>query len=93
MPGSAAGCDAGRSGNHAALRGILAELVEVRRGGGLQRGQVQLLFRGDVAEAVEHHQHQLGLGFQGQFGIKRVQIHAPNLRPSAFQRNAIPKQA
>ena len=91
MPRPAAGRDAGRGGNHAALRGILAQLVEVRRGGGFQRRQIKLLLRGQVAEAVEHDQHELGAsGFQCQFGIKRVQIHAPNLRPSPPQRNAIP---
>ncbi len=78
MPRPAAGRDAGRGGNHAALRGVFAQRVEVRRGRGFQRRQVKLLRGGDVAEAVEHDQREFGFGFQCQFGIKRVQIHAPD---------------
>jgi hypothetical protein len=46
--------------------------------------------RRDVAEAVEHDEHELGFGLEGQFGIKRVQIHADNLLASRRKRNAIP---
>ena len=75
MPRPAAGRDAGRDGNHAALRGILRERVEIRRGGGFERREIILFAGGDVAEAVEHDQHELGFGLERQFGIKSVQIH------------------
>ena len=69
MARPAAGRDAGRGGNHPALRGIPGEFVEVRRRGGLERRHVILLRRGDVAEAVEDDQRELGFGFERQFGI------------------------
>ena len=80
MTRTAAGRDAGRGGNHAALRGILAQPVEVWRGGGFQRGEKILFPRGNVTEAVEHDQREFGVGFQRQFGIKRIQIHPPILQ-------------
>ena len=79
MAGAAAGGDAGRGGNHAALRGILRELVEVRRRGGFERREVILFLRRDVAETVEDDQRELGFGLQCQFRIKCVQIHPHSL--------------
>jgi hypothetical protein len=72
VAGPAAGRDAGSGGNHAALRGVLGNLVEVRRRGGLEWRQVILFLRGDVAQAVEHDECELGVGFKCQFGIKRI---------------------
>ena len=66
---AAAGRDAGRDGNHAALRGILGERVEIRRRRGFERRQKILLRRGDVAEAVEDDERELGFGFEREFGI------------------------
>jgi hypothetical protein len=82
MARPAAGRDAGRDGNHAALRGIFRDLVEVGRRRGFERREIILLLRRDVAEAVEHDEHELGFGLESQFGIKRVQIHADNLLPN-----------
>ena len=76
MSRPAAGRDAGRNGNHAALRRVFCQRIQVRRDGGLQRREIILFLRGDVAQAVEHDQREFGFGFQCQFGIKRVQIHA-----------------
>jgi len=72
VAGAAAGGDAGRGGNHAALRRVLGDFVEVRRRGGLERRQVILFLGSDVAQAVEDDQRELGIGFECQFGIKRV---------------------
>jgi hypothetical protein len=72
MSRPAAGRDAGRGGNYPALRGILRDFVEVRRRGGFERREIILLRRGDVAEAIEDKQHQLGFGLERQFGIKCV---------------------
>ncbi len=63
MAGPAAGRDAGRDGNHAALRGILRELVEVRRVRGFERREIILFLRGDVAEAVEDDERRAWLWF------------------------------
>ena len=72
VAGPAAGRDAGRSGNHAALRRVLGNLVEIRRRGGLERREIILFLRGDVAQAVEDDEREFAVGFQCQFGIKRV---------------------
>ena len=53
----------------------LRERVEVRRAGGFERREVTLFTGGDVAQAVEHDERELGVGFQCQFGIECVQIH------------------
>ena len=62
MAGTAAGSDAGGDGQHAALRGVLGEGVEVGRDGGFERRHKALLAGGDVAEAVEDEEDKLGFG-------------------------------
>ena len=70
MAGAAAGREAGRNGNHAALRGILRKLVEVGRVRGFERREIAGFLRRNVAESVENNQRVLGFGFKGQLGIK-----------------------
>ena len=75
MAGTAARGDAGRHRQHAALRAVLGERVQVRGDGGFQRRQVTLFARGDVAQAVQHQQDDFGFGLEGEFGVERVEIH------------------
>ncbi len=90
MPRPAAGRDAGGDGNHAALRRILRDLVEVRRCRGFKRRQVILFTRRDVAEAVKHDEHEFGLGFQCQFGYCASKFMRLICVSNARKRNAIP---
>src|SRR6266496_3027277 len=75
MSRSTAGRDAWGDGDHAALRGVFAERVEVRRRGGFERREITLFLGGQVTQTVEHDEGKLGVGFQSQFRIQRVQFH------------------
>ena len=76
MPRPAARRDARRHRNHAPLRGPARdERVEIRRVCGFERRHLALTERGDVAEAIQHHERELGVRFESQFGIKIVEFH------------------
>ena len=81
MAGSAAGRDAGGGRNHAALGGVLGNLVQIRGNGGFKGGEVILFFGGDVAQTVENDQSHFGFNFKSQLGIKFIQIHSSNSAP------------
>src|ERR1051326_2010298 len=76
MTRTAAGSDAGRDGDHPALSGLFRESVKVGSHCGFERGEVVLVARGEIAEAVKNEQNKLGIGFQRQFGIQSVKIHS-----------------
>ena len=63
MSRPAAGRDAGRDGNHAALRGILRDLVEVWRVRRFERREIILFLRRDIAKAVEDDQRRAWFWF------------------------------
>jgi hypothetical protein len=88
MAGAAAGRDAGRDGDHAALRAAgLHERVEVRRGGGFERRHVAGGGGGDVAEAVEHDEGELRARLDGERGVEFVEFHGPvSVQKTAFRR-------
>ena len=67
VAGTAARRDAGRHGDHAALRGVLSNGVEVGRGGRFERRGGIRPTGGKIAEAIEHQQHEFGVGFECQF--------------------------
>src|SRR5690606_27221297 len=62
VAGAAARRDAGRDGNHAALRGIPGERVKVRGACGLERGEIALVPSGQIAKAVHDEEGELGAG-------------------------------
>ncbi len=70
MARAAAGRDAGRDGNHAALRGIFRDRVEVRRVRGFQRREIMLFLGRDVAKTVKHDEDVLCFGFKCQLRVK-----------------------
>ncbi len=78
MARTAAGCDAGRHRDHAALGTAVAhERVEVGRFRGFKRRDPALGSGREVTQTVENHQGELGVCFQRQFRVELVQVHAP----------------
>jgi hypothetical protein len=75
VAGAAAGRDAGRDRNHAALGGIFGERVHVWSRCGFKRSEVVLVARSDVTEAVKDEKHEFGIRLQCQFGIESIKIH------------------
>ena len=75
MAGPAAGSDAGCHWRHAPQRGFVSQLVQIGRARGPERSDAALLACGNVAQAVEHHEGELGRGFEGQFRVKRIEVH------------------
>jgi phosphoglucomutase len=75
VPRAAARGDARGDRNHPSLRRIFRQRIQVRRGRRFERGQITLLPRGDIAHAIEHQQHQLGVGLKRQFRIQCIEIH------------------
>jgi hypothetical protein len=71
----AARSDAWRNRDHPSLRRVFRQRIEVGGDRCFQRREIALLARGDVANAVDHDQRQLGGGLQGQFRIKSIQVH------------------
>ena len=75
MAGAAARSDAGGDRNHASLRAVPGQAVEVGGGGGFERGEIILFLGGDVAQSIEHEQCQFGICFDSQMRIKMIQVH------------------
>ena len=75
VPRPAAGSDSRRHRYHAPLRSLFGETVEIGGVGGFQRRQEALLLGGDVAQAIQDDQCQLGVRFNRQFRIKLIKAH------------------
>ncbi len=71
----AAGRDAGRDGKDPALGRVLAERVQVGSAGRFERRKIALVARGQVAQSIQDHQRQFGLGLERQFGVEAVEVH------------------
>src|SRR6188768_590705 len=85
MPRTAAGGNAGRDGNYAALRRLFAERVEVRRPGRFERSKVIILLGGDVAESIHDDQYELGACLDCQVRINAIELHK-RFRVSEFRK-------
>ena len=75
MAGAAARSNAGGDRDHASLRAVPGQAVEIGGGGGFERREIILFLGGDVAQSIQDEQCQFGVCFDGQMRIEMIQVH------------------